>query len=337
MKRLYSALLISTFTIGLSAQPVYNDTDINPQVGDSYLEHAVDYTNTAPGAMMSWDISSLSSNGTSTVQFLAPNNFPNSTQFSGANVAVGVPNGAQFYQATPVGFYNLGNTDGTLIIPYTDSEQWFQYPMTYNNSLIDGFAGNYMVAGNPVTRAGLTTVLVDGYGDLVLPWGTVNNVLRLKMNREMTDSSSFMGQPIVVNYNDEIVAFVKAGIHYWLASFSKNMSSGITGVVNDSSGTYIDQSASINENLFQTIGIDVYPNPSSDVLTVNYSADAGNAIRFEIMNSLGQIVMSDTYSNPSNGISQEVLDISALPSGLYTLSINDGKGESGTKNFVVNR
>jgi hypothetical protein len=73
--------------------------------------------------------------------------------------------------------------------------------------------------------------------------------------------------------------------------------------------------------------INVYPNPSSDVVTVKSDFPIQN---FEMMSYLGQTV----YSEYNPGDKEVRLNVSSLPSGIYFLKINTGQGISTTKMAV---
>lgn len=78
------------------------------------------------------------------------------------------------------------------------------------------------------------------------------------------------------------------------------------------------QLVSVNETL-ETLGIDMFPNPAKDHLTVR--SDVGNDLDFELINTFGQLVHSQTLEGVSNSI-----DVSDLSSGIYFAKISvDGK------------
>jgi len=62
--------------------------------------------------------------------------------------------------------------------------------------------------------------------------------------------------------------------------------------------------------------IAVYPNPAKEMLTINYQADKTNNAKVELINTLGQIVISQTASN-----SQTVLNLLDINKGIYFLNI----------------
>lgn len=76
-------------------------------------------------------------------------------------------------------------------------------------------------------------------------------------------------------------------------------------------------------NEIQTKNFNVYPNPTSDILTLNSST----AIKqFEIYSLVGQRVLQGQY--------QTQIDVSELQSGQYLITVLDSQGNYSTKSFV---
>lgn len=65
-----------------------------------------------------------------------------------------------------------------------------------------------------------------------------------------------------------------------------------------------------------TSDIRIYPNPVKDELTVDFDR-AFSSARIEIMNNLGQIIIARQTEN----VTQEILDVSELTKGVYTLRV----------------
>ena len=73
----------------------------------------------------------------------------------------------------------------------------------------------------------------------------------------------------------------------------------------------------------------VYPNPANGFIKVNYSG-IPNSYQYQLMNSLGQVLLSG--KNEQNNI-----DVSSIPAGIYFLTITNEDGDSGVKRVVVSR
>lgn len=68
----------------------------------------------------------------------------------------------------------------------------------------------------------------------------------------------------------------------------------------------------------------VFPNPVSDVCFVTIHTDANNATRIELMNELGEKVLTRELQNAGQEYISESIDMQALPNGLYFVKVTNG-------------
>lgn len=82
--------------------------------------------------------------------------------------------------------------------------------------------------------------------------------------------------------------------------------------------------------------INIYPNPTSDIITANFNSQNFEKIILQITNSLGQLIKTGEAGTENNSVQVSVKD---LPNGVYVLSvINDVTNKSiVSKRFVVAR
>jgi len=66
--------------------------------------------------------------------------------------------------------------------------------------------------------------------------------------------------------------------------------------------------------------MNVYPNPASDVLNVNFVSDKTQSIRCTLMDVNGKVILDQTYSH-NGGLFEEKMDIHTLSKGIYFLQI----------------
>ncbi len=86
----------------------------------------------------------------------------------------------------------------------------------------------------------------------------------------------------------------------------------------------VDVMSNANDEL-SNVDYNLFPNPASDQITVDYQGGQGIAT---IYNSNGEVVLSKQVEDKSS------IQIDYLPSGIYTLTVTSKKG-MGTKQFVV--
>jgi hypothetical protein len=64
----------------------------------------------------------------------------------------------------------------------------------------------------------------------------------------------------------------------------------------------------------------VYPNPVTDLLSVNFFADKAQDIELQLLDLQGKVIQSKN-EKASNGQNQFRLDLNTLPSGIYFIRI----------------
>ncbi|MCW5515181.1 T9SS type A sorting domain-containing protein, partial [Muriicola sp. Z0-33] len=74
----------------------------------------------------------------------------------------------------------------------------------------------------------------------------------------------------------------------------------------------------------------VYPLPARDVLNIDMDVTAGKKVGIRLFDLAGNDITATT-----DRINENTLDIQKVPSGLYFLSINDGKGRRVTKKVII--
>lgn len=78
-------------------------------------------------------------------------------------------------------------------------------------------------------------------------------------------------------------------------------------------------------------GIEAFPNPTADFLTIRFDESRGNALRFSVFNLLSQTIVANKALD-SGGL---ILDCSGWQPGVYLLRIYDVQTRtSGTLRFV---
>lgn len=84
-----------------------------------------------------------------------------------------------------------------------------------------------------------------------------------------------------------------------------------------------------------TNNISIYPNPTSDKTSINYSLEEVNSVSIKVVNTLGQIVLSKNLGLVNAGTHAYDLDVSTLPKGIYIVTMGVGNKNSSKKISVV--
>lgn len=80
--------------------------------------------------------------------------------------------------------------------------------------------------------------------------------------------------------------------------------------------------------------VNIYPNPFTEMVTVNINAKENGKLKIELYNIIGAKVMQDKTFLYFSGISEKQIDLSELPNGMYFLKTTY-KEESETKKLLI--
>jgi len=90
-----------------------------------------------------------------------------------------------------------------------------------------------------------------------------------------------------------------------------------------------------DESALNSSKITTYPNPVSDKLTVEFNSEMASAVNFQMYNSAGKLVRNGNPGAMAFKGQNFSVDVSDLPSGLYILTLNDGKSKISSKIQIV--
>jgi hypothetical protein len=313
----------------LKAQTTLTSTTTNPTVGESFINHSYDASLISPGssgANVTWDFSTIVSTGTSTYNWITSSSTPYSSSYPNANLAISDAGYYYYYSASSTDYSSCGGTNPSAqVISYSDLEKQLVFPMTYNTTFSDAFAATYDAGSSMfMNRAGTMTGVADGYGTLILPYGTITDVLRVKLVEDYQDS--YLGTPMVV-YSTEAYAWYKAGVHQSLFSHTTFVMNGNTTIY----GRYIDASHVGIDNNEVHFGLNIYPNPSFGSFNIELYTNNKNTL-FEVVDIYGKIVYQIEYSNTS--FVKDKIDLSILSKGIYIVRVTAEDCQQ-TKKIVI--
>ncbi|WNH08802.1 T9SS type A sorting domain-containing protein [Thalassobellus suaedae] len=314
MKKIYSSIFILTTAFGLNAQITLTNATSSPRIGDTFTYTTIpNYTFNVEqsGANQTWDFSSA----TGTVDafsYIALSNAQEPTSFPLSNIVAhsSVTNSESYYSSsnTVLAIEGLLST-GVARLIYSDKQEFLKYPITYNDVFNETFSGNLenIAAGQTFIRTGTTQINADGFGTLILPYTTVNNVLRIKITN--TYSDTFSGFP-VSNGSDTIFVWYNANTNNFIASATKSYAND-TFVI--SQATYLNESdlvLGINDYKTTENQLSIYSNPNNNYILVKNNTNKSSSIY--IYDTRGRIIKTANIVKGENRI-----NTSSLNSGLY--------------------
>jgi hypothetical protein len=313
MNKIFTFLFLFSTTYAFT-QPTLTYSNVGSQVGDSFEIHILT-TNVSPGASganATWDFSDLPNGTVSSGTLVAASTTPYASTFTNANVAASASGSYSYVKSdaatsSTCGFVAAG---GAIILHYDNEEDVLQYPLTYQGTFSDDFHSTF-TSGVTFERTGTITVVADGYGTLILPWGTINNVLRVHATEEYADNSDITD----LTYTSDLYYWYVPGTHTSVM-YTSTLTPSLGAPTYSSQ--YIDQnSVNVLDSEVQS-SFQLYPNPANDF--VNVQLQSNNSV-IEITDSFGRKIIS---INPMN--SQYQLDVSDWASGVYLVAIRDEHG-----------
>lgn len=275
------------------------------------------------GANITWDFSMYTGTNPVTYTVKACPGQSNCFRFPGANRITSVANADTYdfnamtdTEATMLGSYS-GPALGDVTVTYVNPLIEYKFPITYLQQFDDLYEFNSVSAaiGN-TNETGEVSVSVDGYGTVITPKGTYSNVLRIKRMRTATQTIASSPVPLIATYTNESYQWVSQS-DGMVFSFAINtfVFNGNTNV--SKSVSYLDSgSLSTDDPSKKTEEFTIYPNPSSDFISITSKED----IKKITVSSLeGKTVL--TVENTRN------VDVSKLSKGVYILQ---GELKNGT-------
>lgn len=308
-------LLLSGLTFALSgvAQPTLTTANTAYSPGESYLIHMCNWSPPGgSGANQTWDFSSLASSGTRTDYIIEGSSTPYGSEFpANALATYNTPGAYQYLTFDGAGMELVGLDANGLLWHWDVPDLLLKLPCTMNTSWTEDFEA----ISDFFFRDGSTTGLADGYGTLILPWGTVQNVLRVKVDKAYQDNG--FG---TIDYVSTTYFFYAPGVKVPLLVLDhlEYTQQGQTTI--SETGTYADMSVVGMEEIEADISqIQIWPMPVRDELFLDITLETSGSYRMELVDMTGRVIMLNTLGNLSIGRSTHNVRLDNLASGSYLL------------------
>lgn len=322
------------------AQPSITASEYNPAIGNTFSGIDVDPALNPPGSSgsgVTWNYASAVSTGTWTFTFISPSSTPGAGSFSGSNLAINNGGGTHVYYTANTSNYTMdGLYTSALNMPYSNKEVLYTYPFTYNSTWSDAFGATYTSSGYPGTRTGTISVVVDGFGTLILPSGTYTNILRVKIDEDIQDDINFGTFMYTTTVDQTTYHWVKENVHNPIYIHATSTTT-ISGSPTTTSWARILDASFIgtNDQEATNVAFSLFPNPSMGRnIQLVYNAENGtNETNVTVYNTYGQIVLTEKFA-VNNGFNNISLDLNGVDAGVYIVEFNDGNGV-GSKKLIL--
>ncbi|MBK7385003.1 MAG: T9SS type A sorting domain-containing protein [Flavobacteriales bacterium] len=206
-----------------------------------------------------------------------------------------------------------------------DTERILELPYTYGDAFVDDFSGTYSAMGFVGTMDGTVDLQVDGYGTLILPTGTYDNVVRYHFDR--VQNNTIFGN--TSQTTKEQWAWVSADHRFWLLLMEINDDGLSTSqqVWYDKNPALAGPSGQVD---IAQASWSVLPNPVEPGTSVSIVGNSDSFhLRMEVIDATGRSLR--TYPVGTTRISTD-----AMAPGVYVVRFLGSNGTTaGTTRLVV--
>ena len=335
MKKLLLASICS-IPVGVIAQPTFTAADLTPEIGPTPTVHSTDYVPAGPAtAGFTFDVSSSVAGPGVQSQYLAASSTPYASYFPQATMAsTGLTNQDtyNYWSMNSTEFLNWGYYGTTSQVIYTNAEKMYQFPMTYGSSWTDSFSGTATTSGITMTRTGTTEVDYNGYGTVIMPFGTFNNVARLQISQTYNDE--YMGFITTSQVNN--VAYIthaqpNAVSLFTTSEILMDLGGGLEPF-SEMSSIIEPGAVGILETGEKQITAILMPNPAQNIVSILLT-DPASGLEAQIFDATGRTVR--TIAGESMQNARITFNVSEMHSGAYYVRLHDANGATCTLPLIV--
>lgn len=333
MNKYYTSLLSFLIASAPAFAQTLDQGNIAPVLGDQYTLHLAQYLPPGnSGSGQTWNFAGITSLTTGDVIYVSVASTPNGSNYPQATLAAMQSGYADYFKLTSAGLEMVGAELPGVTFHFGDPEMYLQYPSSMGTTWSDTWTATYIINDTIVNRSGTVTGNVDGTGTLVMPYGTVSNVVRVKVVENYSDAAQGITVATFVSTN---YYYYKPGIHSPLVQTSRLITTSHGTPSTSQHAKWLDGSqVGIQELLQNAIGVDLYPNPASNSSTMVFSSSNGGSHSVDVLDANGRVVRhEDLMVQP--GIYRQDLDLQGLPSGHYMVRITAKDGSQGMQRLVV--
>lgn len=203
------------------------------------------------------------------------------------------------------------------------------FPCTFGTTWSDPYALNYTAGGFPCVRTGVVTGLADGYGSIALPNMMIPEVLRVKVRKVQTDQT-----PLGILYRSfTTYYYYDVNTRYPVMRTSEDslIIAGGTPAATYTAEWLFGAGTGLADLAADNLVFEPYPNPTSGQLDVGAGSQELRSV--EVFTSTGQPVKDEVKR--MSGAMSGLIDLSALPAGIYQVRVTTTAGLAGTRRVVV--
>lgn len=310
-------LLIAT---AVHAQPTL-DRRVFPSAGTVYGYHDTPYMAAGKAGMgMKWDYGSLPFGAVVPYQWTTTDIAPGAGAFPSKALVLQVPGEpTAYYQTGDTALYWLGSYSDTALVRFDPPLAILDLPCTIGTQWLDTGVAAVTGAGRLAMRSTLLRANADAWGTLIMPYGEVQNVLRVRSELKVTARND----PQHVILSEVRYSWYCDRTPMPLLIITERFGWPPERTLRWLDGTWQTDPAS----LFRPIVLRPFPDPCDDMTVVDLPATRADRTVLQLVDGNGQVRREwlAEFSGPETR--RMTLQMNEVPSGAYTLA---WVGTSGT-------
>ncbi len=311
------------------------------------------------GANVNWDFSSVQQNSMATNTVENSDDTEYASDFPDENIAfLDQTPGSPFYQYELI-TENVWEEHGYVVpensvVTFDNPRTYLQFPFTYDDQWQDAFSYEIEYQTDPpfiTFGAGIIDVRVDGYGTLVLPQSTFDEVLRVRIIAETTDTTVLGAGLYERNYfHDTTFIWFSPLYHGPLCTHVNSITMRTTTVIAGDTlhfpetleyhGFSFDPLAESSSSVYDELSVGIHalnvsPNPIEEAMHVEFTSDHVQEMVFLLQDLNGHVL----YTVPITALHGENnIDIilPEIPSGTYVAVLQSVHGTDLKKLIRIN-
>lgn len=222
-----------------------------------------------------WDFSSLTGTSVGLQQILPASSSPFLPLFDGAEWITASGDQLSFWMWDEGDMVNLGSANGAvgITIPFDDPLNQWSFPMAFSDAGEDTFGTEQMLFGQPYSLQGDASYLVDAWGSITLPDGSViDEVLRAEYTQFYMET--YEGDTALW-YLDQTVYLTQDSVLPVLMHENLLVTDAVGGVLLEISDVAWFENYTLSAEELSMEASKPYPNPVSRGEALNWALPAG--------------------------------------------------------------
>jgi hypothetical protein len=256
---------------------------------------------------------------------LNPDSFQQSKEIPQANTIIEEFGNHFYFNVQNDIMEQYGTVSGNVITKYDQPFLKLKFPFTYGDRYTGNYSGVQETANSKVPVKGTYEVYGDAYGTLILPNSiTIENVLRVKQTRTIDNGNGNSLQEITYRWYSTNVRYPILVIIKYVTPTSTN----IAEVAMYAHAGDKNKSATPINNVEAFSGLEVYPNPVENQLTVSFNIGSASKVSIRIIDETGRavkVLMNSKKLDAGNYNYTFSADEKSIKPGLYYLQVVSGK------------